>query len=243
MSRVALFVPCLIDQLYPETAFNTVKLLEKAGCEVHYNAKSTCCGFPPYDAGYWEESKTLGQKFLVDMQGEHFIVSPSVACTGMVKRGYDDLFTNSVEHNSCRQVQRSTYEISNFLVNVLEKEYFGAEFVGVAIFHAPCSTHLSAHGGKDALRLLANVGGLELVGDPLYDHNCGAGKSMSGYHEAVSVAMAAEKVKKALELHAEYIISTDPFCIMHLQSYIEKNNLPLKTIHLVDVLASGWANI
>lgn len=243
MSRVALFVPCLIDQLYPDTAFNTVKLLEKAGCEVHYNPGSTCCGFPPYDAGSWEESKVLGQKFLVDMQGEHFIVSPSTVCTGMVQKGYDDLFTNSVEHNSCRQVQRSIYEISDFLVNVLEKEYFGAEFVGVAMFHAPCSTHLSTRGGAEALKLLEHVGGLELVGTSLDDRNCGAGKSMSGYHEAVSVAMAAEKAKKAMDLRAEYIISTDPFCIMHLQSYIEKNNLPLKTIHLVDVLTSGWANI
>lgn len=243
MSRVALFVPCLIDQLSPETAFNTVKLLEKAGCEIRYNPESTCCGFPPFDTGYWEESKALGQKFLADMQGEDFIVSPASTCTGMVRRGYDDLFTNSVEHNSCRHIQRSFYEISEFLVNVVKKEYFGAEFVGVAIFHGACSTYLASPVAEYALRLLGNVGGLELVGDPLDDHHCGAGKSMSKYHDAVSAAMASQTTRRALELHAEYIISTDPFCLMHLQAYIDKQNLPLKTVHLVDVLASGWANI
>ena len=121
MHKVELFIPCFIDQLYPETAFNTIKILERAGCEVIYNAEQTCCGQPAYNAGFWDDAKVIGQKFLNDFSEEHPIVSPSASCTGMVREGYDDLFTNSTDHNRCRGIQRNIFELSDFLVNVLKK--------------------------------------------------------------------------------------------------------------------------
>src|SRR5690606_37061881 len=92
---VELFIPCFIDQLFPATAFNTVKVLEKAGCKVVYNPQQTCCGQPAYNAGFWDEAKEIGTKFLSDFSEDHVIVSPSASCTGMVKNGYNDLFTNT----------------------------------------------------------------------------------------------------------------------------------------------------
>jgi L-lactate dehydrogenase complex protein LldE len=103
--KIELFVPCFVDQLYPETAFNTIKLLEKAGCEVSYNAKQTCCGQPAYNAGYWEQAKEIGNKFLDDFSGSDYIVAPSASCVGMVKNGFNDLFTNTIVHNQCRTMQ------------------------------------------------------------------------------------------------------------------------------------------
>ncbi len=99
--KVELFVPCFIDQLYPETAFNTVRLLEKVGCEVVYNPEQTCCGQPAYNAGFWDDAKQVGRKFLGDFSGDHVIISPSASCTGMVRHAYNDLFANSADSHQC----------------------------------------------------------------------------------------------------------------------------------------------
>jgi L-lactate dehydrogenase complex protein LldE len=123
--NVELFIPCFIDQLYPQTAFNTIKILEKAGCNVVYNSEQTCCGQPAYNAGFWEEAKVVGAKFLSDFSENTYIVSPSASCTGMVKNSFNDLFTNTTVHNKCRSIQNNIYELSDFLVNILKKDYFG----------------------------------------------------------------------------------------------------------------------
>ncbi|OYD42602.1 (Fe-S)-binding protein [Sphingobacterium cellulitidis] len=243
MHKVELFIPCFIDQLYPETAFNTVKLLEKAGCKVVYNTDQTCCGQPAYNAGFWDDAKKIGQKFLNDFNDEHPIVSPSASCVGMVRGGYDDLFTNSIEHNKCRSIQRNIFEISDFLVNVLQKEYFGAELVGTAVYHDSCSALRECKIKEEPRRLLSHVGGLEIVEMHDQETCCGFGGTFAVKFEGISAAMAEQKVQNALNVKADYIISTDSSCLLQLQAYIEKNQLPIKTMHLVDVLTSGWANI
>src|SRR3954462_2050641 len=109
--KIELFVPCFVDQMYPETAFNTIKVLEKAGCEVNYSAKQTCCGQPAYNAGYWEQAKEIGNKFLNDFSDSGYIVAPSASCVGMVKNGFNDLFTNTIVHNKCRSMQGNIFEL------------------------------------------------------------------------------------------------------------------------------------
>ncbi|WKK59605.1 MULTISPECIES: (Fe-S)-binding protein [unclassified Sphingobacterium] len=243
MHKVELFIPCFIDQLYPETAFNTIKLLEKAGCDVIYNTEQTCCGQPAYNAGFWDDAKSIGQKFLNDFTEEHPIVSPSASCTGMVREGYDDLFTNTTDHNRCRGIQRNIFEISDFLVNVMKKEYFGAELVGRAVYHDSCSALRECKIKEEPRVLLSHVGGLEIVEMRDQETCCGFGGTFAVKFEGISSAMAEQKVKNALAVNAEYIISTDASCLLQLQAYIDKHQLAIKTIHLVDVLTSGWANI
>src|SRR5690606_15431331 len=157
------FIPCFIDQLFPDTAFNTLRVLEKAGCKVVYNAEQTCCGQPAYNAGFWDEAKQVGQKFLNDFNDAHYIVSPSASCTGMVKNAYDDLFTNTAIHNHCRAVQNNIHELSAFLINVAKKDYFGAELEGRAVYHDSCSALRECRIKEEPRQLLANVAGLELV--------------------------------------------------------------------------------
>ncbi len=238
-----LFIPCFIDQLYPQTAFNTIKILEKAGCQVIYNPAQTCCGQASFNAGFWDEAKAVGSKLIEDFTGEHYIVSPSASCTGMVKNYYNDLFTNTSAHNKCRSVQHQIHELSDFLVNVLGKDYFGAELEGRAVFHDSCSGLRECKIGKEPRRLLEKVHGLDLVEMKDADMCCGFGGSFTVKFNAISSAMAQQKVDNALEMGAEYIISTDASCLLHLQGYIDKHQLPLKTMHLADVLASGWGNI
>jgi len=241
--KVELFIPCFIDQLYPETAFNTIKVLERVGCEVIYNPEQTCCGQPAYNAGFWDEAKNVGGKFLTCFSEDNYIVSPSASCVGMIKSGYNDLFTNSTEHNTCRSLQRHIFEISDFLVNVLKVENFGAELVGTAVYHDSCSALRECNIKDEPRKLLANVGGLELVDMCGQDTCCGFGGSFSVKYEGVSSAMAEQKVKNAQDVNADYIISTDASCLLQIQAYIDKHNIPIKTMHLVDVLTSGWANI
>ena len=241
--KVELFIPCFIDQLFPETAFNTVKVLEKAGCSVSYNPEQTCCGQPAFNAGFWDEAKTIGSKFLNDFSDDIPIVAPSASCTGMVRNYYSDLFTNTTAHNKCRSIQGNIYELSDFLVNILNVDYFGAELDGRAVYHDSCSGLRECKIKEEPRQLLSKVLGLELVELPDNTTCCGFGGTFAVKFDAISTAMAQQKVDNALALEAEYIISTDASCLMHLQNYIDRNNLPIKTMHLADVLANGWGNV
>lgn len=238
--KIELFVPCFVDQLYPETAYNTIKVLEKAGCEVNYNSKQTCCGQPAYNAGYWEQAKEIGNKFLNDFSESDYIVAPSASCVGMVKNGFNDLFTNTIVHNKCRSMQSNIFELSDFLINVLKKDYFGAELDGKAVYHDSCSGLRECKIKEEPRQLLAKVHGLEMVEMKDTDMCCGFGGTFAVKFDSISSAMAEQKVNNALEMEAEYIISTDLSCLMHLEGYIKKNNIPLKTMHIADVLANGW---
>lgn len=241
--KIELFIPCFIDQLFPETAFNTVKVLEKAGCQVNYNAAQTCCGQPAFNAGFWDEAKAVGSKFLNDFSDSNYIVSPSASCTGMVKNYYNDLFTNTAVHNKCRAIQANIHEFSDFLVNVLQQDYYGAELEGRAVYHDSCSGLRECKIKAEPRQLLSKVHGLEVVALKDSDTCCGFGGTFAVKFDGISSAMAQQKVENALATGAEYIISTDSSCLLHLQSYIDKNKLPIKTMHLADVLAHGWGNI
>ncbi|RYZ96650.1 MAG: (Fe-S)-binding protein [Sphingobacteriaceae bacterium] len=241
--KIELFVPCFVDQLYPDTAFNTVKLLEKAGCDVTFNPNQTCCGQPAFNAGFWDDAKEVGSKFLNDFDQDSIIVTPSASCTGMVKNYYNDLFTNTVVHNKCRSIQANIYELSDFLVNILQYDYFGAELDGRGVYHDSCSALRECKIKEEPRQLLSKVLGLEMVDLKDNETCCGFGGSFAVKFEAISSAMAQQKVDNALAAEADYIISTDASCLLHLQSYIDKNNLPIKTYHIADVLAHGWGNV
>ncbi|GGA92202.1 MULTISPECIES: (Fe-S)-binding protein [Mucilaginibacter] len=241
--KVELFIPCFIDQLFPATAFNTVKLLEKAGCKVSYNPAQTCCGQPAFNAGFWDDAKEVGSKFLSDFSEDSVIVSPSASCTGMVKNYYNDLFTNTAVHNKCRAIQGNIYELSDFLVNILEFDYFGAELDGKAVYHDSCAGLRECKIKDEPRQLLSKVLGLELLDLKDGETCCGFGGTFAVKFDGISTAMAQQKVNNALDVGAEYIISTDASCLMHMQGYIDKNNLPIQTMHIADVLALGWGNV
>lgn len=241
--NVELFIPCFIDQLYPQTAFNTIKILEKAGCNVVYNSEQTCCGQPAYNAGFWEEAKVVGAKFLSDFSENTYIVSPSASCTGMVKNSFNDLFTNTTVHNKCRSIQNNIYELSDFLVNILKKDYFGAELEGRAVYHDSCSGLRECNIKAEPRQLLSKVHGLDLVEMKDTDVCCGFGGTFAVKFDSISSAMAEQKINNALDMEADYIISTDASCLINLQAYIDQHNLKLKTMHIADVLAGGWGNV
>jgi L-lactate dehydrogenase complex protein LldE len=238
--NVQIFIPCFIDQLYPQTGFNMVKVLRKAGCTVQYNASQTCCGQPAFNAGYRNEAKEVCSKFLKDFSGKDYIVTPSASCAGFVKNYYGKLFDNSSVHNEVKDLQKRIYEFSDFMVNVLKVDNVGATLKGKAAYHDSCAALRECGISEAPRQLLRNVQGLELL--EMKDNTvcCGFGGTFAVKFEGISTAMADQKVGHAQDTGANMIISTDISCLMHLSGYIQYREMELKTLHIADVLASGW---
>jgi L-lactate dehydrogenase complex protein LldE len=238
--NIQLFIPCFIDQLYPDTAFNMIRVLEKAGCTIQYNKEQTCCGQPAFNAGFREDAKEVCIKFLKDFNGTDFIVSPSASCTGFVKNYYKDLFMDSSYNKEVKNIGKRIYEFSDFLVNVLHYEDFNASLYGKATYHDSCAALRECKIKTEPRKLLSLVKGLELVEMEDVETCCGFGGSFAVKFESISLAMADQKVNHAMKTGAEFMISTDLSCLMHLDGYIRHKGLPLKTLHIADVLSNGW---
>ena len=237
---VELFIPCFIDQLYPNTAWNCIKLLEKAGCKVHYNPKQTCCGQPSFNSGYWDTTRKMAKKFINYFDKEMPIVSPSGSCTGFVRNHYPKLFEEKEQEfqNEAKHITSHIFEITDFLVNQLKFTDFGATFNHTVTYHDSCSA-LREYGIKEEPRLLlSNVKGVKLVEMEESETCCGFGGTFSAKFDGIASAMTEQKVEHALNTKAEYIISTESSCLMNIEGYINKNNKPIKIIHIVDILAS-----
>lgn len=237
---VQLFIPCFIDQLYPKTAFNVMKVLENVGCKVHYNPEQTCCGQPAYNSGYWDEAAKLARKFLHDFDDSMPIVSPSASCTGFVIHHYPKILKNSPDLLIRQQaIGNKIYELSDFLVNVLRIESLDVECNHKVTFHDACSALREYGIEEEPRKLLRMVKGLELVEMPERDTCCGFGGTFAVKNSSISAAMAEKKVRNAMQTGATYIISTEASCLMNVNGYIAKNKLPIKGVHLADVLSGA----
>jgi len=236
---VDLFVPCFIDQLYPETGFNVVKILEKLDIKVEYNPSQTCCGQPSYNTGYWKETRAVAQKFMKDFSGDRLIVCPSGSCAGFIRNSYPELFKDTELANEAARIAGNIIELTDLLVNKLNVTDPGSEFIAKITYHDSCAA-LREYGIKDEPRiLLSNVKGLEIIEMKDSDACCGFGGTFSVKNEPISTAMVEQKVMNAMDTGAEYIVSTEASCLMNIEGYIKKHNLPIKTIHIADILASG----
>jgi L-lactate dehydrogenase complex protein LldE len=238
--KVQLFIPCFVDQLYPQTAFNMIKVLEKAGCQVTYNTSQTCCGQPAFNAGFWDDARDVCSKFLRDFDANTTIVAPSASCVGFVKNYYPKLFDNSSVHNDVKAIGQNIFELSDFLVNQLGITDFGASLSGKATYHDSCAGLRECKIKNEPRLLLSKVKDLELVELNDVETCCGFGGTFAVKYEPISVAMAEQKVENAIVTGAQYLISTDLSCLMHLQGYIDNKKYNLKTLHIADVMANGW---
>lgn len=239
--KVQIFIPCFIDQLYPTVGFNMVKVLEKAGCEIVYNTNQTCCGQPAFNAGFWNDAKAVCEKFIKDFEKDIPVVMPSASCAGFIRNNYTQLFKHSKDQRvEIEELQKRTFEFSEFLTDYLKKEHFDASLEGIGTYHDSCAALRECHIKHGPRKLLQHVQGLEIVEMEDVETCCGFGGSFAVKFEAISNAMGEQKVLHAIDTNAQYLISTDMSCLMHLDGYIQKNQLNLKVMHLADVLASGW---
>lgn len=236
--EVDLFIPCFVDQLYPETAENLLKILQGVGLTVHYNPEQTCCGQAAFNSGYQDTARDLAVKFLSDFQSGRPVVSPSASCTGYIRNYYTELLENTIYLNNYKKLRPLVFEFTDFLVNHLKITDLGARFDAKVTWHDSCAGLREYGLKKEARELLSKVRGLELVEMTANDVCCGFGGTFSVKHEAISTAMAEQKIEYAMETGAEYIAGTDMSCLMHLDAYIQKHELPIKCIHIADILVN-----
>jgi L-lactate dehydrogenase complex protein LldE len=240
--EVDIFIPCFIDQMYPDVGFHMVKVLEKVGCRVNYNPAQTCCGQPAYNAGYFSEAVEVADKFLDDFTtSSRYIVSPSASCVGMVRNGYPEFFKKSLRSARYQEVRNKIHEFSDFLVNVLGIDHIpGSRFDGVATYHDSCSALRECGIREEPRKLLRNVEGLDLREMEETDQCCGFGGTFAVKFEAISVGMTELKLERIMAVEPQYIISTDSSCLLQYQAVLEKKGIAVRPVHLAEVLASGW---
>ena len=205
-----------------------------------YNTAQTCCGQPAFNAGFWDEAKSVCTKFIKDFNGTEFIVAPSASCVGFVRNYYSKLFENSSLHNEVKDLGKRVFEFSEFMLDVLKVEDVGATLNGKATYHDSCAGLRECKIKEEPRRLLSHVKGLELTEMNDVETCCGFGGTFAVKFESISVAMGEQKVENALATGVDYLISTDHSCLMHLQGYIKQKGYNLQTMHLADVLASGY---
>lgn len=238
--KVHVFIPCFIDQLYPTAGFNTIKVLEKSGCEVIYNAEQTCCGQPAFNAGYWGESREVCKKMMSDFSDAEIVVVPSASCAGFIKNYYSKLFDNASNNKESLSFQSKVFELSDFLVNVLKVDDLGAKLDKKATYHDSCAALRECKIKMEPRKLLKNVVGLELIEIADNETCCGFGGTFAVKFEDISVAMGEQKAENAINTGAEILISTDLSCLMHINGILQMKETNLVSIHLADVLASGY---
>jgi L-lactate dehydrogenase complex protein LldE len=238
--RVALFIPCFVDQFFPETAMNMVRILEKLGCSVTYNANQTCCGQPAFNAGFWDDAHEVALKFLDDFKNDAYIVAPSASCTGFIRNYYPKLFENRANTSGAVEVGKKVFEFTEFLTDVLQVNQIGSTWNGKVTYHDSCAALRECRIKAGPRALLQQVSGLELVEMEATDTCCGFGGTFAVKYGDISAAMADQKINHALNTGAQAIVSTDLSCLMQLQGVIRKKGIALETIHIADILASGW---
>ena len=231
---VDLFIPCYVDQVMPQTAWNMIRLLESIGCAVNYNHEQTCCGHPAFEAGYWDDSRDVAQKFISEFNNERYVISPSISCIDFIQKRYADMFSNSASLNECKGLQKNLYEFSDFVVNVLKITQLGSVSTSKVALLDFCRCKSNS---DYALILLQKVKGVEVVN--IQNECCGYGGLFSVKYENISSEMAKDLVNKVVETGSEFLLSSEAACIMQIQSYVKANQIPLKVMTLIDFLAEG----
>ena len=245
--RVSLFVSCLVDQMWPQAGLATARLLRRLGCDVHFDARQTCCGQPAFNSGYRREARDVASVLLdVFEDTDDPIVVPSGSCAAMIHHLSELWPANDSRHDRARALASRTRELSTFLVDDLDAGDVGSTFEGRVTWHDAC------HGLRDLgiheapRRLLSNVRGLELVEMDSSDSCCGFGGTFSVKYPEISAAMLDTKYRELASADVDAIVSGDASCLMQIGGRLAKTKesgaTEIPTLHLAEVLATGMSS-
>jgi L-lactate dehydrogenase complex protein LldE len=239
--RVAFFITCLVDGMFPQVGRATITLLERLGVQVEVPLAQTCCGQMHTNTGYGKEAVPLVRRFADVFSDYDAIVTPSASCAGSVRHQHADLAEESGDTAlaaRAREVAARTYELSEFLVDVLGTDDVGAHYPHRVTYHPTCHSLRVLRVGDRPLRLLRNVHGIDLVELPDADQCCGFGGTFALKNPDVSAAMLADKMRSVLSTRAEICTAGDSSCLMHIGGGLGRLRTGVRTVHLAEILAS-----
>jgi L-lactate dehydrogenase complex protein LldE len=239
--RIALFITCFNDTLFPQTGRAVVRLLERLGHEVEFPLEQTCCGQMHFNSGYQREAVPLARRFVRIFGGYEVIVSPSASCVGMVRDAYPrlaDLAGDAALRRDAEVLAPRVWELSEFLIKKLGIEDVGAAYPHRVTYHPTCHSLRVLHVGDAPLRLLRHVCGIDLVELPAADQCCGFGGTFAIKNADVSMAMLTDKVRHILDTGAEVCASGDNSCLMHIGGALHRQRAGVRTVHLAEILAA-----
>ncbi len=239
--RVALFITCFNDTLFPEVGIAMTRLLERLGHTVEFPLEQTCCGQMHYNTGYQHEALPLIRHFVEVFGQAEAVVAPSASCIGMVREMYPRAAAEAGDTTLAHAVADlgpRVYELSEFLVRKLELEDVGAYYPHRVTYHPTCHSLRVLHVGDAPLRLLRAVRGIDLVELPAAAECCGFGGTFAIKNADVSTAMLSDKLRHVLETRAEVCAAADTSCLMHIDGALHRQRAGVRTVHLAEILAS-----
>jgi L-lactate dehydrogenase complex protein LldE len=246
--RIALFVPCYVDQVWPRVALATVRVLERHGVEVVFPEEQTCCGQPMANAGSADAAAPLAHRFLQVFGRFDAVVCPSGSCTSMVRNHYDQFLAGRPGFES---LKASTFELCEFLVDVLGVKTLDGRFPHRVGLHQSCHglrelglgtpSELLLPRSSKVGGLLATIAGLELVPLTRADECCGFGGTFAVQEEAVSCLMGKDRIADHARAGAEIVTGTDVSCLMHMEGLARREAVPLRFLHVAEVMAEAIA--
>jgi L-lactate dehydrogenase complex protein LldE len=239
--RVALFITCFNDTLFPSVGQATVAVLERLGVTVDFPEEQTCCGQMHFNTGYQLEAIPLARRFVRTFSDAEAIVCPSASCAGMVREGYPRLARLAGDDALAREAEAiipRVRELTEFLVDVLGVEDVGASFPHRVTYHPTCHSLRALHVGDRPLRLLRAVHGIELVDLDEAAECCGFGGTFAVKNADTSVAMLTDKIRHVLDTRAEVCAAADASCLMHIGGGLSRLRAGTRTMHLAEILAA-----
>ncbi len=243
--RLALFVTCYNDLLFPEVGRATVKILRRLGQDVEFPSGQTCCGQIHFNTGYRDQCVPLVANFTRTFEGYDAVVTPSPSCAAMVRRYHSTVAAHAANTTGDRDlaarvesVSPKVYELTEFLIDVLDTVDLGAYFAERVAYHPTCHGRRLLGIGDRPMRLLRAVGGLVLEPLPNDDVCCGFGGTFAVKNEDTSVAMGVDKVRDVVSTGAAVLTAADTSCLMHIGGLISRQKEQVRVMHLAEILAS-----
>jgi L-lactate dehydrogenase complex protein LldE len=244
MARVSLFTTCLADQLFPNVAGATLRVLERLGVPVVVPAAQTCCGQLPFNDGFWDEARRVARHHLRAFAEADAIVTPSGSCAGMIRHFYPVLFGGDAEAVAlAAAVGNRTYELSEFIVKRLGVGDVGASFHGRVTYLASCHGYRELGLYEQPLRLLRAVRGLDYAPLPGADECCGFGGAFAVKMAPVSGAMLRSKIEAIRSTGASVVTGTDASCLMHVGGGLSRVGAGVRPLHLAEILAGEGTRV
>lgn len=243
--KVALFIPCYIDQFYPNVGIATLQLLEKLGCDVSFPLEQTCCGQPMANSGFASLSKGCDANFVKNFSGFDYIVAPSGSCVLHIKEHLQD----DAHPYEAEKIRNRVYELTEFLIDILKVKKMDARFPYKVGFHNSCHGQRGLHLSSMTERtlpsfskpeqLLNMVKDIQLSKPKRNDECCGFGGTFCVFEEAVSVKMGKDRIEEHEDNDVDYITGYDTSCLMHLEGILNRKGNKIKTIHITEILNSN----